>query len=73
LGHGKLGIRLGALSSRTNSPSAEAASAADFSTEGLKLLHNVDNFGAIRRPVEQAKILEFAFPIRGQAFGGVIK
>lgn len=39
-------------------------------TEGLKLLHNVDNFGAIRRPMQLAGIIEFSYPIRGPAFGG---
>jgi hypothetical protein len=42
-------------------------------TEGLKLLHNVDNFGVIRRPMEQARMRDFVYPVRGPAFGGVIK
>jgi hypothetical protein len=42
-------------------------------TEGLKLQHNVDNFGVIRRPMHEASMLEFVYPIRGPAFGGVIK
>jgi hypothetical protein len=42
-------------------------------TEGLKLLHNVDNFGVIRRPMEQARMRDFVYPVRGSAFGGVIK
>lgn len=42
-------------------------------TEKLLLLRNVDNFGCLRRPMEQAPITEFVWPVRGPSFGGVIK
>jgi hypothetical protein len=42
-------------------------------TENLKVLRNVDNFGCIRRPMEQAPITEFVWPVRGPSFGGVVK
>ncbi len=41
--------------------------------ENIQLLRNVDNFGCIRRPMEQASILDFVYPVRGPSFGGVIK
>jgi hypothetical protein len=42
-------------------------------TEKLLLLRNVDNFGCIRRPMEQAAITEFVWPVRGPSFGGVVR
>ena len=42
-------------------------------TEKLQPLRNVDNFGCVRRPMEQAPILDFFWPVRGPSFGGVIK
>jgi hypothetical protein len=39
----------------------------------LQLLRNVDNFGCIRRRMEQAAIEDFVWPVRGPSFGGVVK
>jgi hypothetical protein len=42
-------------------------------TEKLQLLRNVDSFGCVQRPMEQAPIVHFVYPVRGPSFGGVIK
>jgi hypothetical protein len=41
--------------------------------EKLDLLRNVDHFGCIRRPMEQAAIAEFVLSVRGPSFGGVVR
>jgi hypothetical protein len=41
--------------------------------EKLQILRNVDHFGSVRRPAEQAHITEFFYPVRGPSFGGVVK
>lgn len=41
--------------------------------EKLQILRNVDNFGCIKRPMEQAPITEFIWPVCGPSFGGVLK
>jgi hypothetical protein len=42
-------------------------------TEKLNVLHNVDNFAALRRRWEEAAHNEFVWPVRGPSFGGVIR
>jgi hypothetical protein len=42
-------------------------------TEKLQVMHNVDNFGVIRRPMDQATIRDFLYPVRGPSFGGVVR
>ena len=42
-------------------------------TEKRELLRNIDHFGCVRRPMEQAAATEFVWPVRGPSFGGVIK
>jgi hypothetical protein len=34
-------------------------------TEGLKLLRNIDHFAWVRRRIEEPKIEELHFPVRG--------
>ena len=41
--------------------------------KGLQLLRNVDNFGCLVRPMEQAAKTCFVWPVRGPSFGGVVK
>jgi hypothetical protein len=41
--------------------------------KGIEILRNVDNFGCLVRPMEQAARTSFVWPVRGPSFGGVVK
>jgi hypothetical protein len=41
--------------------------------EKLQIVRNVDNFGCLVRPIEQAAKACFVWPVRGPSFGGVVK